>query len=604
MTDGREGSNMQDNDGTNGSNPSRQAEALAEALAGTSGKERVRLGHIMDLLPCYVAVMDRQRRIIFHNKAFERYFGNPGGLACYAATRGRKEPCRECPPFDGFASGSSSSMEWISPLTRQAFRVYSHTFEDVDGEPCVLTVGFDITSTVRLQQALELSEQSYRAITDNLTIGVALIDTKMRIKAGNIRLSQWFAQEFRLNRCICEILHCDKAVVDAQKQGENRYCPDCPFLASLEDGAGHEKELEITFEDGKEHTARLVTCPVKSTKSQRNKGDVRALIMLLEDITTRLLVNQQLQRARKLEAMSTLAGGIAHEINQPLSALHLYASGMQMLMEKQGALSPEVTQERLTLIMHEADKIRSIITHMRALVMQEGRVPVGAVSIRASIEAVLGIMKSQLGSRGIEVEADIPDDLPPVRSNLVQLEQVLVNLVANAMHAMDTEGGSRSTGKRRRILFHASVLPSLRDGGSRVRLEVADSGPGLPKGSERIFDPFYTTKERHEGMGLGLSIVYGLISLWGGEISASAHHPVLGGAVFYVDFHLAEPAELAPGLAREKDELEEDDAHERDSLIEREDVTMHGSLADDVVIEPEDLAVESGLSEGKNDRLD
>lgn len=595
---------MHDNDNNDGGSPNRQAEALAEALAGTSDEERIRLKHIVDLLPCYVAVLDRQRRVIFHNKAFERYFGLPEGRTCYACTRGRKDVCKECPPFDGLASGASSTMEWVSPLTRQAFRVFAHSFADVHEEPCVLTVGFDITPTVRLQQALELSEQSYRAITDNLTIGVALIDTKMRIKAGNIRLSQWFAQEFRLNRCICEILRCDEAVVNAQKQGEERYCSDCPFLASLEDGTGHEKELEITFEDGKEHTARLVTCPVKSSKSQRNKGDVRALIMLLEDITTRLLVNQQLQRARKLEAMSTLAGGIAHEINQPLSALHLYASGMQMLMEKQGALSPEVTQERLTLIMHEADKIRSIISHMRALVMQEGRVPVGAVSIRASIEAVLGIMRSQLGARDIQVEMDIPDDLPLVRSNLVQLEQVLVNLVANAMHAMDTEGGSRKTGKQRRILFQASVLPSLRDGGNRVRLEVADSGPGLPVGSERIFDPFYTTKERHEGMGLGLSIVYGLISLWGGEISASAQHPVLGGAVFYVDFHLADPAELAPGIAGVKDDLEEDDAHERDSLIEREDVSMHSSLAADDAVEHEDITVQSMLPEGKNDTIE
>ena len=534
-------------DNMDDSEAGRRAEALAGALSGASAEERVRLGRIMDLLPCYVAVLDNQRRVIFHNRVFEQYFGKPDGQCCHSLTRGRNEPCKDCPPLEALSNSASNMMEWVSPLTRQAFRVFSHAIEDEQGQPCILTVGFDITPTVRLQQALELSEQSYRAITDNLTIGVALIDTKMRIKAGNIRLSQWFAQEFRLNRSICEILRCDEQVVAARLRGEDVFCRDCPFQASLEDGNGDEKELEISFEDGKEHTARLVTCPVKSSKSQRNKGEVRALIMLLEDITTRLLVNQQLQRARKLEAMSTLAGGIAHEINQPLSALHLYASGMQMLMEKQGALAPEVTQERLSLIMHEADKIRSIISHMRALVMQEGRVPVGPVSIRASIDAVLVIMRSQLGARGIRVTIDIPEDLPPVRSNLVQLEQVLVNLVANAMHAMDTESGLRGGGRQRSILFQASVLPSPTDGGRRVRLEVADSGPGLPKGSERIFDPFYTTKERHEGMGLGLSIVYGLISLWGGEISAAAHHPQLGGAVFYVAFHPAEPLEQARG---------------------------------------------------------
>lgn len=112
----------------------------------------------------------------------------------------------------------------------------------------------------------------------------------------------------------------------------------------------------MVFQDGKEHIVRLVTCPVKSGKHSGKAHVVRALIVMLEDITARLRMSQQLQRARKLEAASALAGGIAHEINQPLSALHLYASGLQMLMEKQGKLPPETTQERLSLIMAEAWK--------------------------------------------------------------------------------------------------------------------------------------------------------------------------------------------------------------------------------------------------------
>ncbi|MDL2315749.1 PAS domain-containing protein [Desulfovibrio sp. OttesenSCG-928-A18] len=581
-----------------------QADALAQAFAGSYVSDLMRLSRIMDLLPCFVALLDKEHRIIFHNKAFEQFFGPPAGRLCYQAMRGLAKACAFCPPMTLLKGKGSNVMEWVRPESKQAFRVHSFRFDESPGGPFVLQTGFNITANIRVQQALDLSEQSYRAITDNLSIGVALIDPQLRIKAGNIRLSQWFAEGFRLDRNVCELLCCCttgkdvRSGMDAlgsgirlappgassqaeakkkarpaadkkkEQQGEAKAalsaprieaaanqacaahmnCPDCPFLAALEDGNSHERELSVTFQDGVERSVRLITCPVKPGKLQGNKGRVRALIMMLEDITTRLKVNKQLQRARKIEAMSTLTGGIAHEINQPLSALHLYASGLQMLLEKQEPLPPETTQERLGLIMREADKIRSIISHMRALVMQEGKVPLNGVSLAKAVQAVLAIMHSQLQSHEVQITVDIPADLPPVRSNALQMEQVLVNLMANALHAMDSkrifrirkEGGTIISA--RRIKISAALL----DNGSRVRLEVADSGPGLPPGSERIFDPFFTTKERHQGMGLGLSIVHGLISLWGAEISAISRHPELGGAAFHVDLHAMEQDEAPP----------------------------------------------------------
>ncbi len=578
------------------------ADDVAAALAGASHADRERLARIVNLLPCYVVLVDKDHRIRFYNKAFEQFFGNAEGQNCHCLLRGQQEPCRFCPPMDVINSRSSSVMEWVHPRTKHAFRVYSYPFEEPGGPKLVLKVGFNITASVRVQQALDLSEQSYRVITDNLSIGIALLDPQLRVKAGNSRLAQWFGQNFIRDRRVCEALRCpgyqpleapppgeagghaDKAggpgaageavrgpsarvsgqaagprisavpgnsggrsggtggeqpsrasgqtarERSAQAAGGFASCDDCPFTAAVRDGASHEKEFAVTFQDGAERTVRMVACPVAP-----RKGGVRALIMMLEDITTRLQVNQQLQRARKIEAMGTLAGGIAHEINQPLSALHLYASGLQMLMEK-GEPSRDTLQERLSLIMHEAEKIRSIITHMRALVMREGQVPVGPVSLRQALMNAISIMENQFATRDVTVQFVIPPALPLVRSNAVQLEQVLVNLLGNAVHALASSGSSPGG----RII---SVIATRKEGGRRVRIEVADSGPGLPKGSERIFDPFYTTKERHQGMGLGLSIVHGLVRSWGGEVSALPRHPLLGGAAFYVELDAAEPAE-------------------------------------------------------------
>lgn len=514
-----------------------EAAALAQAFSGSSAADRDRLARIVDLLPCYVALVSSDHRILFRNKTFDQYFGPPGDKRCYAALRDQDAPCRFCAPLGGINNRSSSVIEWIHSKNNYAFRVYSYPFGEVDGVPCILKVGFNVTSRLRVQQALDLSEQSYRIITDNLSIGIALLDTKLRIKTGNVRMSQWFAEGFRLNRPICEVLGCPRFAENAHDAAsEKDTCANCPIYASLNDGNSHEKEFSVIFQDSKEHSVRLVTCPVKPGKHPGKRHVVRALIVMLEDITARLRMSQQLQRARKLEAMSALAGGIAHEINQPLSALHLYASGMQMLLEKQGELPPETTQERLTLIMSEADKIRSIITHMRALVMQEGSVPVEPVDLAATVDTSLGVMRQQLETRKIRVIRDFAAQLPPVRSNAVQLQQVVVNLLANAIHALDGCTQEKGPGFTPQILLKAS----LDESGTKVRLEVADNGPGLPKGSERIFDPFFTTKEKHQGMGLGLSIVHAMISLWGGEIGAVSHHPKLGGASFFVDLHTAD----------------------------------------------------------------
>lgn len=525
--------------------------ALGEAFISAGDAERERLKQILDLLPCYVALIDTDYRVLYHNAAFAEYFGASEGRPCYTVMRGLESPCFFCPPLRPPKGRRRPSVtEWVHPESRHIFRVHSFTFTDYEGGPCVLEAGFNITANVRVQQALDLSEQSYRAITDNLTIGIALLDPELRIKTGNTRLSQWFAEGFRLDRRICSLLRCGANWETADQGGE--LCPDCPFKASLADGQGHEKEFSTTLRNGQERSLRMVACPVKPGKGQSNR--IRAMILMLEDITSRLQVNQQLQRARKLEAMNTLAGGIAHEINQPLSALHLYASGLQMLLEKPGDLPLTTTQERLDLIMREAEKIRSIISHMRSLVTKEGRVDLNHVSLAATAHRACGIMQRQLEERGILPLIEIPEFLPLVLANEIQLEQVLVNLLSNAMHAMSgfpvREGMAGHC-----IRIRAYIVPET----LRVRLEVADSGPGLPPAGERIFDPFYTTKERHEGMGLGLSIVHGLVSLWGGEISAVPQHQDLGGAVFYVDLHMAAENPEAARSLQELDETQEQD---------------------------------------------
>lgn len=151
---------------------------------------------------------------------------------------------------------------------------------------------------------------------------------------------------------------------------------------------------------------------------------------------------------------------------------------------------------------------------MRALVMQEENPPLTAVNVATAVEGALGLVGVQLYDHNIRVITEIPEDLPPVAANTMQLEQVVINLLVNAMHALDTVNTVTVPEKTIRIL---AEVP----GNGTVVFRVRDNGPGIGGMQSRIFDPFFTTKEPQKGMGLGLSIVHAFISGWGGEINAT-----------------------------------------------------------------------------------
>lgn len=507
---------------------------IAKSLSGTIEEERIRLWGILDALPCYVALMDKDHRIRLANKAFKEYFGTSEGF-CYSVLRHKDKVCEQCIPYDAFASNSSGVMEWVTPNNKHAFRTYSYPFDDVSGERFLLKVGFSVTANVRMRQALSLSESSYRVITDNLSIGVAVLALDLSVVVGNMRLNQWLGRKAIRGKRLCDLLQCNGHHPFPLPGGD--FCPDCPFRLALLDNNTHEKEFRLGL-DGKDRIMRLVACPVSPQKKS-----VRALVLMLEDITKRIVLNRQLQRARNIEAAGTLAGGIAHEINQPLSALNLYASGLQMLLEKSDDMKKSVVSERLDLILKESEKIRSIISNMRALVMRGASAELKGIPLKTIVEAAVLTAQEQLSSRGIEVQIVFPDTLPLVQSHPVQLEQAIINLISNAVHAIDAVLEVEGEALKRVIRFAAEEDSK----NNRVVLAVEDSGEGLPKEQERVFDPFFSTKE-NKGLGLGLSIVHGLVNGWGGELSVRPRGGELGGATFFISFKIAPEQEEIPSI--------------------------------------------------------
>ncbi|MCV2871154.1 ATP-binding protein [Defluviimonas sp. WL0050] len=242
--------------------------------------------------------------------------------------------------------------------------------------------------------------------------------------------------------------------------------------------------------------------------------------------------NDQLQRAQadlvragKLSALGQMSAGISHELNQPLTAIRSYAENAGLFLDR-GQNDKAV--ENLGRINDLAHRMGRIIKNLRAFARQESEA-MSDVDLGQVVAASLELSEARLRAAGVTVDWTPPVRAVWVRGGEVRLQQVLMNLLANAADAM--EAGGLVTIRIDRIA-------------GRVRLTVTDTGPGIAE-PDRVFDPFYSTKEvgASEGMGLGLSISYGIVKSFGGAISGR-NRPE-GGAEFMIELDPARKARAA-----------------------------------------------------------
>lgn len=216
----------------------------------------------------------------------------------------------------------------------------------------------------------------------------------------------------------------------------------------------------------------------------------------------------QLFRQQKLESIGTLASGVAHEINNPLTGIINYANLIY------SRIGDESLKEYSKGIMDEGQRVAGIVRNLLAFARQEKESHQPA-DIREIINAALSLLGSVLRKDQIKLEKDIPDSLPLLYCRSQQIQQVLINLLTNARDALNQRYQNNHENKRVQI----RVMTLEKDGAPCLRTIVEDYGVGItPEIIERIFDPFFTTKHRNQGTGLGLSVSYGIIKEHEGEL--------------------------------------------------------------------------------------
>ena len=224
----------------------------------------------------------------------------------------------------------------------------------------------------------------------------------------------------------------------------------------------------------------------------------------------------ELVQASKLSALGQMSAGLSHELNQPLMAIRQFAGNGALFLEKG---KPERAAQNLQRIEELAGRMGRIIRNLRAFARQEAE-PARRIDISHVLDTALEMTEARIAKEGVALEVIRPEGPVAAMGGEVRLAQVLVNLITNAVDAM-----AASTDRRLVITL---------EGGTAPRIRVADTGPGIVS-PEKIFDPFYSTKEvgASEGMGLGLSISYGLVQSFGGAIRGR-NRPE-GGAEFTVE---------------------------------------------------------------------
>jgi C4-dicarboxylate-specific signal transduction histidine kinase len=227
----------------------------------------------------------------------------------------------------------------------------------------------------------------------------------------------------------------------------------------------------------------------------------------------------ELAHMNRSAAIGQMSASIAHEINQPLGAIILYAvSGLRWLAKD----TPDVEEatQALKNIVGSGNRASQVVETIRAMFKNE---PLGRtlVDINAAIREVLMLLQIELDEHEVLTKVTLKEGLPRVMADHVQLQQVILNLVRNAIEAMS------STAAGSRVLWLRSEATET----GECIVAIEDSGPGIgPETLERIFEPFFTTKSK--GMGMGLSICRSIVEAHGGRLSAASAKP--RGAIFEI----------------------------------------------------------------------
>jgi two-component system, NtrC family, sensor kinase len=482
---------------------------------------------IFDSLSYPSVIVTPEKTVIGANKKFYETYGltpeDIVGKKCFHSFLYKDTPCKsdDC-PISRVISNKEAHTYTLKRQYKWEERVFSPIFDDNQEVAFVLSSIRDITRTKSLEnQLIGVKEFITRVIYASASAIVAAD------RSGKIEL---------MNSVAKELFGAYNGGEGAITHTEQLYPP------------GKAKEIMKMLRDekiggkGKLIIPRTTIVNAKGVEIEvemsaaiiyDEHGNESATMAIYNDLKDKIKVERQLKltqkqlaQSEKMASLGQLAAGVAHEINNPLTGVLFYAS---LLLERTDL--DEDAKQDLNYIVEDANRckniVKSLLVYSRSTDSNKRIVPINDI-----VEQSLKLIRDQKKFRNIQIRKYLSQEMMLINADTSKLNQVIINLVINAVDAMKGNG---------RITLHTYKDRPHK----KVFLEVKDTGEGIPRENlSKIFDPFFTTKEVGKSTGLGLSIVYGIIEEHGGRISVKETGSK--GTTFILEFPLYQPSEDGP----------------------------------------------------------
>ena len=480
---------------------------------------------ILDSISDMVFVKDQNFRMLWGNKAFQRYYNmtNEQLRGILDSPINKPEFTQQYHKDDAYVLNTGKLLDIPEePVTRHDGQVhYFHTIKvPLFGENRevlkVLGVARDITEGKEGKDALKASEERFRLLNEAIPQQVWTARPDGSIEYVNQRVLQYFdcSSEEIIEQGWQRFLHPDDVPGCLERWDKARVTNE-PF------------EIEFRLLRVKDHSFRWHLG--RALPIFNEEGQVMKWFGTNTDITQLKQLEKQVRQSQKMEAMGTLAGGIAHDFNNILSAISGYAE-----LATFNSRGNTAAQRNLEEVLVAGQRAKELVQRILAFSRQTEHTR-QTIDLQAVVKEVCKFLRASLPAT-IDIRQSFTEGPSTILGDPIQMHQVVMNLCANAEHAMRKSGGLLEL-KVARVsgVTHDQETPPHPTAGSFIRLTIRDTGVGMtPEVAQRIFDPFFTTKEVGQGTGMGLAVVHGIVTSHGGCIDVQSEPGQ--GTTFTIDF--------------------------------------------------------------------
>ncbi len=451
----------------------------------------------------YVADLETYE-ILFMNNYMKKIFKKDAtGEICWNVFRGESRPCSHCTNDKLLDENKKPKGVCIwqgqNPLSRRWYTNYDRAIEWTDGRMVKLQIAIDITDQKQAEEQLRKSEGQYRAYFEGIFSGTYISSPEGKLIACNKEYNKIFG--FNSTR------HAMETPIQMLSVNPDERFDFLNLLKKEKQLTGYEPNLKKI--DGT--PLHLIENSSGVFDENGNLTQIRGFLL---DVTEQKKLENQLMQAQKMEAIGTLAGGIAHDFNNILAGIFGYAQLAEIHINQ-----PEKAKEHIAQVIKSGQRAAALIRQILTFSRQSEFKP-RPMSVSPLLKEALKLIRSSIPSN-IEIKENIFSKAIII-ADATQIHQVIMNLCTNAYQAMGDTGGELTVGLHEVEISTQQSFPGLNIlTGKYIRLEVIDTGHGIDeKTLERIFDPYFTTKETGKGTGLGLAVVDGIVKKQNGFIKS------------------------------------------------------------------------------------